>query len=353
MPLPLKEFYPITQAAELLECSVEDLVHWAMTGCIMLYIKIERAEGVLIDTEIEGILPANFDKIVTGTKYEKKLTELERLEEEGEEDCQNAMTTLIYNAMDDYVFKHGGVESLDAIGARESFSRLTYFYRHEVTEDYCLIRSCEWTKALDFGNVSEAFLNMPHADAKSFVYMEGFFGLSACFFEGFTLRNSFLRNDFGDDVDDQNVNFLYMPENRLCINLIATDNVCFDINDLFIFKSDFYNLLTTIRKSGSEIIELEKKYFRYRISNNHGWWKVFNTGVSDCINKDEAKNERISTPLRDAFKLLIAKHYSDLMDNPSKLAVVLSAEAEGMGINNLSFDKTTVSRWMSKGTGKG
>ncbi|HGB5416235.1 TPA: hypothetical protein ACIVQF_001815, partial [Salmonella enterica subsp. enterica serovar Muenchen] len=47
MTLPLREYYPIERAAELLECTVDDLIHWAMVGSIRLYIKIDFAYGLL------------------------------------------------------------------------------------------------------------------------------------------------------------------------------------------------------------------------------------------------------------------------------------------------------------------
>lgn len=47
MTLPLRDYYPIERAAKLLDCDIDDLIHWAVTGCIRICIKIESAYGVL------------------------------------------------------------------------------------------------------------------------------------------------------------------------------------------------------------------------------------------------------------------------------------------------------------------
>ncbi|WP_332834340.1 hypothetical protein [Escherichia coli] len=41
MALPLRGFYSTARAAELLGCTEDDFIHWAMTGNIRLYILIE------------------------------------------------------------------------------------------------------------------------------------------------------------------------------------------------------------------------------------------------------------------------------------------------------------------------
>lgn len=32
MTLPLRDYYPIERAAKLLDCDIDDLIHWAVTG---------------------------------------------------------------------------------------------------------------------------------------------------------------------------------------------------------------------------------------------------------------------------------------------------------------------------------
>lgn len=45
MGMPLREYYGIYRAAELLECKVEDLLHWASIGAIKLFISFEQGNG--------------------------------------------------------------------------------------------------------------------------------------------------------------------------------------------------------------------------------------------------------------------------------------------------------------------
>ena len=45
MGMPLREYYRIHRAAELLECKVEDLLHWASIGAIKLYVSFEHGNG--------------------------------------------------------------------------------------------------------------------------------------------------------------------------------------------------------------------------------------------------------------------------------------------------------------------
>jgi len=45
MGMPLREFYPVKRAAELLECQVGDLLHWAAIGAISLYLSFDKGIG--------------------------------------------------------------------------------------------------------------------------------------------------------------------------------------------------------------------------------------------------------------------------------------------------------------------
>ena len=45
MVMPLREYYPVARAAELLECKVEDLLHWASIGAINLYVEFQHGTG--------------------------------------------------------------------------------------------------------------------------------------------------------------------------------------------------------------------------------------------------------------------------------------------------------------------
>lgn len=45
MGIPLREFYPVNRAAELLKCQTGDLFHWAAIGAISLYVHFETGRG--------------------------------------------------------------------------------------------------------------------------------------------------------------------------------------------------------------------------------------------------------------------------------------------------------------------
>ncbi|MDU7134747.1 MAG: hypothetical protein E6325_25625 [Enterobacteriaceae bacterium] len=45
MVMPLREYYSVARAAELLGCKVEDLLHWASIGAIKLYIEFDEGNG--------------------------------------------------------------------------------------------------------------------------------------------------------------------------------------------------------------------------------------------------------------------------------------------------------------------
>ncbi|WP_224717764.1 hypothetical protein [Pectobacterium versatile] len=45
MGMPLREYYPVKRAAELLGCDVSDLFHWASIGAIKLYVSFENGTG--------------------------------------------------------------------------------------------------------------------------------------------------------------------------------------------------------------------------------------------------------------------------------------------------------------------
>ncbi|WP_142375724.1 hypothetical protein [Klebsiella quasipneumoniae] len=47
MAIPLREYYTLSRAAELLDCKVNDLIHWAFIGGINIYLSIESGMGYL------------------------------------------------------------------------------------------------------------------------------------------------------------------------------------------------------------------------------------------------------------------------------------------------------------------
>lgn len=66
MALPLREYYPISRAAELLGCDMGDLLHWAEIGAINLYIPFDRGTGyVHFCNDSDGLKEEYIDKLYT------------------------------------------------------------------------------------------------------------------------------------------------------------------------------------------------------------------------------------------------------------------------------------------------
>lgn len=291
MPLPLRDYYPIGRAAELLECTIDDLVHWAMVGCIRLYIKIDHAYGLLNEVSLDELPETDyFDVITEGTKYKNKLIDLDK---SIDKDCSDDFdysyerAKVIHDAMGTYKFKHGNVKCFDEINMRHIFSKLEYYFDDIVSDDFSEIISLKTIERLpggggEYDNIKKSFSWHKDYNADYIVKMVGFFGLGGRFFERYDFKNQFLiENNCGFD------NPVYMPESKLCIDVIVNDNVEFNIDDLFIFKEDFI-AIQEASKNGSE---LNKKYPYHRISNNHGWWSGFCVGEK---NKERIKNNSLA-----------------------------------------------------------
>lgn len=70
MAIPLREYYSLSRAAELLECKVEDLIHWASVGSINLYIPIEEGMGYVHFVDDDGQLSIDFmEKLIANDAF--------------------------------------------------------------------------------------------------------------------------------------------------------------------------------------------------------------------------------------------------------------------------------------------
>lgn len=294
MPLPLREYYPIERAAELLGCTIDDLIHWAMVGSIRLYIKIEFAYGLLDEVSFDDLPETDyFDIITEGTEHKKELIELDK---SIDEDCIDDFNysferaKIIHDAMGTYKFKHGSVKCFDEINMRYTFSKLEYVFGGIVSDDFSEIMSIKIIERLPDGgevysNIKKDLLKYNDHDTDYIVRLAGFFGLGESFFSWYDFRNKFLIESY-DGFD----NPVYMPESKLHIQVMVSDNVEFNIKDLFIFKEDFI-AIQNVSKEGSELI---KKHPYRRISNNHEWWSGFCFNTKDNKNNDFAKYDALS-----------------------------------------------------------
>ncbi|EMK7706654.1 hypothetical protein N4224_02070 [Yersinia enterocolitica] len=63
MALPLREYYPISRASELLGCDTGDLLHWAEIGAINLYVPFDSGRGyVHFCNDSDGLKEEYIDK---------------------------------------------------------------------------------------------------------------------------------------------------------------------------------------------------------------------------------------------------------------------------------------------------
>ncbi|HCD6923194.1 TPA: hypothetical protein NDW69_005221, partial [Klebsiella pneumoniae] len=62
MAIPLREYYSLSRAAELLDCKVEDLIHWASIGGINIYLSIESGMGYMHFCNENDGLEENFEE---------------------------------------------------------------------------------------------------------------------------------------------------------------------------------------------------------------------------------------------------------------------------------------------------
>ncbi|EJX3101572.1 hypothetical protein OD305_003862 [Salmonella enterica] len=319
MPLPLRDYYPIGRAAELLECTIDDLVHWAMVGCIRLYIKIDHAYGLLNEVSLDELPETDyFDVITEGTKYKNKLIDLDKsIDKDCSDDFDYSFerAKIIHDAMGTYKFKHGNVKCFDEINMRHIFSKLEYYFCDIVSDDFSEIISLKIIERLpdggsEYDNIKKSFSGCKDYNVDYIVRMVGFFGLGGRFFEHYDFKNQFLiESNYGFE------NPVYMPESKLCIDVITDSNIEFNISDLFIFKNDFIAIQEAL-KNGSD---LNKKYPYHRISNNHGWWSGFCVGEKNkerIKNNDLAKHDTLSNK-----KPHIKKYHSENRESVLKAAL--------------------------------
>lgn len=357
MPLPLRDFYSTERAAELLGCELDDLVHWAMNGCIRLYVKIDGAKGMLLEQEIEDVInDYDFESMFKGTRFKDALDEAERLHSEYAKEIEDSddvdeneyleyldkKRKIIYEGLLFYNATQDDELALNKIGLREFFSYLFYLEHRMVSEKFCFI-GCE--KYFDFpGSDAENITEITSDDLdNNLVNIAGFFALGVEFYSLFDLEPMFIINN-GDNFP----NILSMPESNLTISVLTDDEISFNVSDLYIFKYDFQKIL----KASEDGSEMKDEYSRHMISNMHLWIKdtlYFQERDKQKTDKDNENppRERLSSTARSALRMLIEKHYPENKNKPSKLAEILSAEAREMnGFRNHKFDGETVARWL-------
>ncbi|PYA59584.1 hypothetical protein DMW53_13260 [Serratia marcescens] len=225
----------------------------------------------------------------------------------------------------------GGIE-------KSSYAKLKYVCGGLITEDLC-----EVIGPLDrfngfFSDYYDSFKNyVNEEDRRLMVFVRGFFGLGFDNFNNFNFISGFDANYRMD------VNVVIMPENQLEISLLTHESIGFDVSDLFLIKRDVLKIKDAIEKG----IDMERSYHVGNVSDVNSFKKWFSVSSQVNENDEGVVIERVSAKARDAIRTLVNKLYPELKDNPTKLADILTAEAEAQGVI-CEFNKSTVSNWLKK-----
>lgn len=314
-----KEFYPISQVVDLLECSVDDIIHWATFGCIRLHVKIDGSVGLVNDylsDESIGFM----ESLVYETSSD-------------EDEDDRVSLDILYNLLGKYISDNGMV-GID----EEAYAKLKFICGGMITEELCeVIGPLEKIKGF-LGNYYNKFKdNVNDEDKRLMVYLRGFFGLGSDSFNNFNLIKHFEVNY------KEGVNVVVMPENKLEISLLSHETVNFELSDLFLIKKDVLRIKDAIENG----VDVERQYSSRNISDINTFKKWFLVSNKEKGNNEEVIIERVSAKARDAIRVLVNKLHPEIKDNPTKLADVLTAEAKAQGVI-CEFNKSTVSNWMKK-----
>ncbi|EHX1216282.1 hypothetical protein K3Q90_000091 [Escherichia coli] len=141
-------------------------------------------------------------------------------------------------------------------------------------------------------------------------------------------------------------NRIYTPDSNFSVNLLTDKEIKFDIDSLYLSKSDFLTIKSVINNESSDGV-MPKKYRAYIMSNLHIWRTVAFGSPPETdgkLTQSKSKPERISKPMRLALQLLIRKFCGENLE-PSKVANILTALAEEKG-ESYTFNDDTISNWL-------
>ncbi|EBJ8357645.1 hypothetical protein D0W10_14440 [Salmonella enterica] len=320
MPLPLREYYPLDRAAELLECTIDDLIHWASFGYINLCIKLKNVDGVFEVRDWRDIYNSEFVPMgappidISESKKNQLYFSLYNIHNGGGGELKiTNHEPLEYTIGKKYIELY-----------REKYNYASYFC--DAIVFICEGKSIESLSVISIGCVSdvEDFSITDYIveklsltdDNKIFikVNLDGLFVMYAderSFWDDITTNE--LRRDFVVGAVNSGLEFdLHSKQ-----NLVSYDN-------LFILRSDFLKIKEA-SKEGKEIYIDEEMKDRKAKKN---------------VQTRTSKAEKI------AIKALIANHHPEIKSNPAKVAEVLAAEARQAGLGDVTFDKNTVSNWL-------
>ncbi|EAB6122118.1 hypothetical protein D6Q91_10230 [Salmonella enterica subsp. enterica] len=346
MALPLREFYPITRAAELLGCSEDDFIHWAMTGNIRLYILIEDGYCHVNPFRADDFI--YHDELFDFVNSLKDLDESEKKAFLELDESLDKLNEISRHIVDIIETRLGGISSIDNLDVRDFYQCFTYETNLCVSDDFCTVNSVllfpnsvKWRlKRLARYGIDASTPNL-----KYYASLHGFFGLDVDdFFDVWKFYPS-----IRPDADNR----IYLPDSNFSVNLLTDKEISFDIDNLYLSKSDFLTIKGVINNEGSDGV-MPKKYRAYIMSNIHIWRSsAFGTlpetdsSLTTQDNKLTLSNpepERISARMREVLALLIDAHFNG-EKRPTKIAALLEALARERG-ENFTISKDTIRNWL-------
>ncbi|OSK32955.1 hypothetical protein EAMG_03500 [Escherichia coli M056] len=346
MALPLRDFYPLTKAAKLLGCDADDFIHWAMTGRVRLYLLFESGYA-----HVDPFDAGNFryhDGLHDFVYGLQKLDESEKESFFNFDESPDEFNKVAWHIIDIIETHLGGVSAIDNQDVRDFYQSFTYETNLCVSDDFYVVNS-----VLLFSNsvkwklkeLARYGINDSTPNLKYYASVHGFWGLDVDdFFSAWKFYSS-----IQPDADNR----IYAPDSNFSVSLLTDKEIKFDIDDLYLSKSDFLAIKSVINNDSSDGV-MPKKYRAYIMSNLHIWRTVaFGTPPetdSSLITQDnkltqsKPKKERISASMRQVLALLIDECFNG-EKGPAKLAILLEALAKEKG-KNFTISKDTVSNWL-------
>lgn len=352
MALPLREFYPITRAAELLGCTVDDCVSWAMSGYIRLHLSIRRAYGWVSPFNTSYFCD---DKKALGLFEEFNKLSIQYLGESIPFNFDGGMST---NKRNEFVMMirelcqkiseiyPNGIELIDDLDVSYFYHCLQYesikytYHRFSAVLGLYPIASNIGEKYLKY--LEELGVNRRNKkSAAYFVRVLGYWALGPEFFILHTLKKKILAGMMPK---------LFMAGSNFNVTLCVDKDFSFEIDELFISKQDFLSIRSIIDGKHSNGSMIRK----YNISSGFGSdiFKIEAEYGGECESSSAAlpqnnKPERISARMRDVLALLIDEYLGDVKNQPTKIASALEAIAEKKG-KNFSISKDTITNWLKR-----
>ncbi|EBB7650908.1 hypothetical protein CKC63_24195 [Salmonella enterica] len=305
MPLPLREYYPINRATELLDCTIDDLICWGEFGKIKLCLKCFLLDAFcFFDFEI-------FNEIIKDFNLQKKKIKGNM------DEYINAYFTVYDRYMEDQIDfigkiknkSYGGAACTLLIGCSESEISSIICDPHLILSDGANYK---------FNPGIPSFFKIP-------VQIHGFFPLNKSFYR---YRDAFPKG--------KEYKHGCMTSLDFSAYIYAINKERFSVDDLFILKDDFIKIMEASKK-GCELTTIPGFNCYNELIEN----EVIYT---DKRNKD-ARNSAASIKIA---KALIINYHPDTKNNPAKLAMILEEEIRKAGLGDFSVSKDTISRWMKE-----